>query len=124
MVGVYNYDNHGHVNSYPNISIAILCADIQNFTSYSELAVRPCELPPASAGPYWILYYNESQGLGLVSGGPPTEIARDGLCKTGEGEDNSGLWIFTREQVCACVRVFVRVSLFVFEVFEGGRGYV
>ena len=98
LIGVYNYDNHGYVNS-PNLSIAVLCADITNFTSYSQLAVRPCQLPPASAGPYWILYFDEATGLGLVSGGPPTETTPNGQCRTGEGVDGSGLWIFTREQV-------------------------
>jgi hypothetical protein len=97
LIGVYNYDNHGEVNS-ESYSAAVLCAEIKNFTTYSELAVYECPFPE-SAGPYWILYFNDTSGLGLVSGGPPTISTPNGQCKTGEGVDGSGLWIFTREQV-------------------------
>lgn len=34
----------------------------------------------------------------LVSGGPPKKEGQDGYCITGEGINNSGLWIFTRDK--------------------------
>ncbi len=43
-----------------------------------------------------MLEYSESEGYALVSGGQPTIPTTDGLCKSGEGVNNSGLWIFTR----------------------------
>jgi hypothetical protein len=37
----------------------------------------------------------------LVSGGLPKNEGQDGYCKTGEGINNSGLWIFTREKMAS-----------------------
>ena len=34
-----------------------------------------------------------------MSGGPPKNPGANGYCKTGEDVNDSGLWIFTREQV-------------------------
>jgi len=101
LIGVYNYENDGSVNG--PATTAPLCADV-NGPVDTQLGVRLCELPPSTDGPYWILYFNESSGLSLVSGGAPDVATPDGYCRTGEGESGSGLWIFTREQVCVhCV---------------------
>jgi len=62
-----------------------------------QLAVAPWFVPSYFAGPYWILAHDEAKGYALISGGPPT-IESNGKCKTGSGKNNSGLWIFTREQ--------------------------
>ena len=41
----------------------------------------------------------------LVSGGPPTIETTNGLCTTGRGFNNSGLWIFSRTQVASAQEV-------------------
>merc|ERR1712113_1164076 len=59
--------------------------------------VAPCFIPTVLAGKYWVVGFNKTEGWALVSGGPPTIASADG-CKTGTGENDSGLWIFTRQQ--------------------------
>ena len=50
-----------------------------------------------SRGLVSVLSYSVPQGWALVPGGPPKEISGD-ACKTGEGTNNSGLWVVTREK--------------------------
>jgi lipocalin len=64
----------------------------------AQLAVSPGFLPRAFAGDYWVIAYNEADGYALISGGQPTVPTTDGKCKTGDGINESGLWIFTRQQ--------------------------
>jgi len=65
----------------------------------AKLEVAPCFLPAwIAAGPYWVLEHNEPEGYALVSGGAP-EIESNGACKTGDGVNDAGLWIFTRRQL-------------------------
>jgi lipocalin len=64
----------------------------------SKLKVAPCWLGEWASGPYWVVAYNELEGYALISGGQPTKLGSDGLCTTGKGINNSGLWIFTRSQ--------------------------
>ena len=73
-----------------------LCARIVD-QDKGRLEVAPCFLIPAFAGPYWVLAYNEEEGYALISGGPP-KIATESACRTGTGINDSGLWIFTRQQ--------------------------
>lgn len=75
-----------------------LCA-YQTGESSSKLAVAPCFLPKLAAGPYWVVAYDENEGYALVSGGQPTHSGENGGCRTGRGINDSGLWIFTRNQV-------------------------
>merc|ERR1719498_1065184 len=63
-----------------------------------QFKVAPWFLPTALAGPYWVIDYSEAEGYALVSGGPPTLEGKNGTCRTGTGTNDSGLWIFTREQ--------------------------
>jgi len=63
-----------------------------------KLEVGTWFLPPATAGPYWVIDYDEKEGYALVSGGPPTLEGTNGLCRTGTGVNKAGLWIFTRQQ--------------------------
>lgn len=75
-----------------------LCAFVDervNPRDPSKLKVAPCFLPKLFSGPYWIVAYDESKGYALVSGGEPTIETENG-CKTGDGINNSGLWIFLR----------------------------
>ncbi len=73
-----------------------LCA-YQSRNSDSKLNVAPCWLPSFFAGPYWVVAYDETEGYALISGGQPTNGPNEqGLCTTGTGINNSGLWIFTR----------------------------
>lgn len=76
-----------------------LCA-YQPGSEAAKLAVAPCFLPRFFAGDYWVVLHNETEGYALVSGGQPTEESstNPGKCSTGDGINNSGLWIFTREQ--------------------------
>ena len=62
-----------------------------------QLEVSPCFLPSFSAGPYWVLEYDEAMGYALISGGQP-DIDTGNGCKCGDGVNDSGLWIFTRKQ--------------------------
>lgn len=111
-VDVYNkaQDKNG------NIQDGNLCAyqtDLDNGQP-GKLAVAPCYLPKAFAGPYWVLLYNEEEGYALISGGQPSipSYDQDGMflgCRTGRGINNSGLWIFSRsplrdEDLIASVR--------------------
>jgi lipocalin len=87
-----------------------LCADY-NKDIPSQLKVAPCFLPKFFAGPYWIVAYQEetdnTDGYALVSGGQPRDLVpdenncgengTDACCKTGDGINNSGLWILTRQ---------------------------
>jgi lipocalin len=74
-----------------------LCA-YQTKKSQSKLGVAPCFLPKYFAGPYWIVAYDEGEGYALISGGQPSIPTENGLCKSGDGVNNSGLWIFSRSQ--------------------------
>ena len=76
-----------------------LCAFQKDPTDPAKLAVAPCWLGPKSwfAGDYWIIAYDEAEGYALVSGGQPTISTPEG-CRTGTGINDSGLWIFTRQQ--------------------------
>jgi lipocalin len=87
-----------------------LCAKIVDGET-GKLAVSPCLVPSAFAGPYWVLAYNETEGYALISGGPPTERSAKG-CRTGTGVNNAGLWIFTRacERDAALVRKVTRIA--------------
>jgi len=97
-VGVSNtaqYENGAEVGGE-------LCS-YQTEDADSKLAVAPCFLPKFFAGPYWIVAYNEEEGYALISGGQPSvpsdNFSTDGgLCKTGTGINDSGLWIFSRSQ--------------------------
>mmetsp|Transcript_440 Transcript_440/g.634 ORF Transcript_440/g.634 Transcript_440/m.634 type:complete len:249 (+) Transcript_440:809-1555(+) len=75
-----------------------LCASEDGSDDPAKLQVAPCFLPKAFAGPYWVVSYDEEQGYALISGGQPTIPGTNG-CRTGSGTNNSGLWIFTRNQV-------------------------
>lgn len=74
-----------------------ICAKSADPTDPAKLEVAPCFLPALTAGPYWVLAYNEEEGYALVSGGQP-DIETPQGCRTGTGTNDSGLWIFTRSQ--------------------------
>ena len=74
--------------------------------STSKLLVGPAFLPRFTYGPYWIVAVSPDvpdPELGyewaIVSGGAPTRLTdqENGLCSTGDGTNDSGLWLFTRE---------------------------
>ena len=73
-----------------------------------KLNVAPCFLPRRSAGPYWIVDYVEDEidGYALISGGQPTiptdkvnPTTGETLCTTGDGINNSGLWLLFRSPI-------------------------
>mmetsp|Transcript_148544 Transcript_148544/g.476988 ORF Transcript_148544/g.476988 Transcript_148544/m.476988 type:complete len:221 (+) Transcript_148544:78-740(+) len=75
---------------------SLLCAKIVD-QARGKLAVAPCFLPSFFAGPYWIIDYSEEEGYAIISGGAPTKRSAGG-CSTGTGVNDSGFWIFTRQQ--------------------------
>jgi len=111
-IGVYNVafsssDNNDNDNDNASRG-GDLCAFAMD-ESGGQLKVAPCFLPKWTAGPYWVVAYDEQEGYALISGGPPKYVdnntdpicGEDGnlpCCKTGNGINNSGLWIFTRER--------------------------
>jgi lipocalin len=92
-VKVYNYENIDKVNG--EASSTNICGTVKNASEPAELIVAPCFLPIALGGPYWIVHYDAEKGLGLISGGQPTHEGANG-CRTGTGENGSGLWIALR----------------------------
>jgi|UniRef100_A0A7S4JVC8 hypothetical protein len=75
-----------------------LCADQEETggTDASKLVVAPCFLPKEAAGPYWVVYYDEANGVAVVSGGSPDVNGASDTCKTMNAMGDSGLWIFLR----------------------------
>merc|ERR1712086_550311 len=69
-----------------------LCAKVVNATN-GKLEVAPCFLPAALSGPYWVMHFDAIEGRALIVGGQPTIPTTGGLCKTGNGVNNAGLWI-------------------------------
>jgi hypothetical protein len=92
---VFNYENENKVNGKP--SSTNICGTVKNSSEPAELIVAPCFLPIALGGPYWVVHYDAKKGLGLISGGQPTKEGTNG-CRTGTGENDSGLWIALRTQ--------------------------
>lgn len=96
----YDIAVHNHAEEQDGTvhdSGSMILAKIVNAKA-GQLEVGPYFLPTYLAGPYWVLDYSESDGYALISGGPPKESGDNGLCRTGSGVNNAGLWIFTREQ--------------------------
>ena len=73
-----------------------LCAKATN-ASAGKLEVGPCFVPPAFAGPYYVLKFDAAEGWAVVVGGQPTIPTHGGLCQTSR-HSNNGLWIFSRKQ--------------------------
>lgn len=97
---VHNYAQEADGTKHDSKKIICAVKD-SDFNDDAKLRVGLCALPRingVSTGPYWIVAYDESKGYALVSGGQPTIPTSNGLCKTGSGVNNAGLWIFTREQ--------------------------
>jgi lipocalin len=107
-IGVYNVASNGNGEEM----VGELCASV---VADGQLQVAPCFLPKLFAGPYWIVDYQEGdddeEGYALISGGQPKNLVTEGedvntcgidgsspCCKTGDGVNNSGLWIFTRQK--------------------------
>merc|ERR1719231_42033 len=94
-VKVFNYLNVDEVNG--KVMSTNICGTVEDQAQPAELTVAPCFLPTFLGGPYWILYFDNEAGLGLVSGGQPTIETENG-CRTGTGVNGSGLWIALRTQ--------------------------
>merc|ERR1711865_327367 len=73
-------------------------ADFSVEAYLGKLEVAPCFLPAALSGPYWVMHFDAIEGWALIVGGQPTIPTTGGLCKTGNGINNAGLWIFGRKQ--------------------------
>lgn len=98
-LSVYNYANIDEVNG--DATGGELCAVIKDDTEPAKLSVGPCPLPKLFYGPYWVLLAgpdSHDYEYALISGGQPTIDTGNG-CKTGNGVNGSGLWVFSRTQV-------------------------
>jgi len=99
-IQVHNYAQEADGTKHD--SKKIICATVDSaYDTDAKLQVGLCALPrikSVTTGPYWIVAYDEEKGYALVSGGQPNIETGDGKCKTGSGVNNSGLWIFTRQQ--------------------------
>eukprot|EP00586_Coscinodiscus_wailesii_P006133 CAMPEP_0172477254 /NCGR_PEP_ID=MMETSP1066-20121228/206_1 /TAXON_ID=671091 /ORGANISM="Coscinodiscus wailesii, Strain CCMP2513" /LENGTH=217 /DNA_ID=CAMNT_0013235555 /DNA_START=33 /DNA_END=686 /DNA_ORIENTATION=+ len=93
-VEVNNYAEDVDGNSYGGKLCAI---PDKKSRDPAKLKVAPCFLPKFTAGPYWVIAYDESKGYALVSGGQPTIDTGNG-CVSGDGVNNSGLWVFLRSR--------------------------
>jgi lipocalin len=78
-------------------SNSLLCAYSADKTDPAKLGVAPCFLPTVLTGDYWVIAYDEEEGYAIISGGQPT-FETDNGCTTGEGTNDAGLWLFTRQQ--------------------------
>jgi len=94
-IDVSNYAQEA--DGTPHDSGDTLCAQSADKDDPAKLEVAPCFLPGFLAGPYWVLEYDENEGYALISGGQPSEENENG-CTNGDGVNDSGLWIFTRQQ--------------------------
>jgi hypothetical protein len=107
VIGVYNYANRGGINQNVPIDYPTspgLCAREVDPLFPSKLAVAPCFVPNRFAGPYWVIALGGDAGnyeWALVSGGEPTVPLEDGCTTSLSGLNDSGLWIFSRDQVLA-----------------------
>lgn len=95
-VNVHNYAENVAPPHKVHDSGSFICAKVVDKAA-GKLEVAPCFLPTFTAGPYWVVDYSEEQGYALISGGAPTKSAVGG-CQTGNGVNDAGLWIFTRQQ--------------------------
>jgi lipocalin len=124
-VDVHNYANSGRVNGKVSDSGGTLQAIIPNAEFPSKLEVGPKFLPHLLYGPYWVIAAGGSSASGydwaVIAGGQPTKVAGAAagcaphefkalgschpcpasgcgtLCDNGEGVNNSGLWIFSKD---------------------------
>jgi len=111
-LAVHNYANVGKVNGKVMDSdqqlktLGGICGEVTDAKQPAKLLVGPCRLrllKKFAFGPYWVLAAGGKTSGGqyeyaLISGGQPTIPTKNGLCKTGDGTNGSGLWIFTRSQ--------------------------
>ena len=98
---VHNYLNEGRVNGKAEGPTTFINAYIKDPKVPAKLEVGPWFLPKSFYGPYWILASGAADNSSneydwaLISGGQPTIKTANG-CKTGNGVNNAGLWVFTR----------------------------
>ena len=102
VLDVYNYADYGMVNGINiNSKNFTLCARVPNTTNPSKLLVAPCFLPNLFGGDYWVIVAGPSSDnyqYAVVSGGQPHVQYPDGCTTRNDTMNNSGLWLFTREQ--------------------------
>ena len=103
VLDVYNYANIDKINgAKANKNNNSLCGRIPDSKINSKLLVAPCLLPNIFGGQYWIIDAGPKSNnyeWAIVIGGQPTETYKDGCTTKTNTTKNSGLWIFTREQI-------------------------
>lgn len=63
----------------------------------AKLGVAPYFVPKSGSGDYWVVAYDEEEGYAIISGGQPSHKTEGG-CTTGDGTNDSGFWLFTRQR--------------------------
>ena len=100
VLDVYNSARLNSINgSQLNSNNSTLCARVNGMNS--KLLVAPCFLPNLFAGNYWVLATgpsNDNYEFALVSGGQPHTRYSSGCSTSIDTINNSGLWLFTRNQ--------------------------
>lgn len=100
---VYNYANRGRVNGNNlNFNNTTLCARVPNSNESSKLLVAPCFLPNLFGGDYWVIDVGPETNnyeYAIVIGGQPNVRLSDGCTTSNSTMNNSGLWIFSRNNI-------------------------
>lgn len=119
-VKVHNYANINHTNGPVDDSdqhvksLGGICGISKDKSTPAKLEVGPCDLSIISRfafGPYWVVAAGDLSCIGadcnqpegdyewaFVSGGQPTHKTSGG-CIPGTGVNDSGMWIFTKNNV-------------------------
>merc|ERR1711990_247286 len=119
-VKVHNYANINHTNGPVDDSdvhvksLGGICGLSKDKSNPAKLEVGPCDLSIISRfafGPYWVVAAGDLSCIGadcdqpegdyewaFVSGGQPTHKTSGG-CIPGTGVNDSGMWIFTKNNV-------------------------
>ena len=72
-----------------------LCAGSLADGKISEITVNNCPFPAASRpSNYWVVAYDEDEGMALIAGGQTNVTTDNGLCKY--ANPFTGVWIFSR----------------------------
>ncbi|WZN67216.1 hypothetical protein HKI87_18g87880 [Chloropicon roscoffensis] len=104
-IEVYNTASTGSVDGPPQNGGPPLKAVVPNPSEPSKLAVGLSFLPPATYGPYWVVFAGPDEDnyeYGIVSGGAPKIPGASGAgCIAGTEDDTngSGLWLFTKDAI-------------------------
>jgi hypothetical protein len=95
-----HYASDAEHNRMPDSNFAMCMQHNTDDETVGKFKVGPCNLSPSLYGsPYFVVAHDQQandQGWILVTGGMPKLQGTDGLCTTGTGIQDSGIWIMSR----------------------------